>query len=486
MTESVQTLGERRSRRAFLGAIGGSTLAGAMGAAAQSGEKPNLIVIFADDLGYGDLSCYGSKTIRTPRLDQMAREGMRFTDFYAGAPFCSPSRAALLTGRYPIRAGVPNVLFPTETTGLPPSEITIAKILQGERYATTCIGKWHLGVTPRFRAHRHGFDSYYGLPYSNDMAKRSHGEEFRAQHADSELPLMENDRIVEAPAVQQTLTQRYTERALSFVQSNRNRPFFLYLAHTFPHSPQYASKEFEGRSANGYYADAVEEIDWSTGQILDGLRKLGIEGKTLVVFTSDNGPAPGRAGDPRYMGGSAGPLRGRKGTTYEGGMRVPAIFWQPGKIAGGKTVDAVASVLDILPTTVEMAGAKLPRGKVIDGSSMAGLLYGASGQAREEKLFCYYFGGQLQAVRWGKWKLVLPIRELPARPPSLWYKTNPELFERHYRLKLKPELYDLAADVGEKANLAEKFPAIVRELTQEAERYDRELQANKQGMVFSE
>jgi arylsulfatase A-like enzyme len=471
------------SRRSFLGAAAASILTGRTAADAQPLEKPNLVVIFADDLGYGDLACYGSTSIRTPTLDRMAGEGMRFTSFYAGAPFCSPSRASLLTGRYPIRAGVPNVLFPTETTGLPPSEITIARLLKGEGYATSCIGKWHLGVTPPFRAHRHGFDSFYGLPYSNDMFKLGKEEVFRAQHAYTDIPLMENDRVLEAPVDQHTLTGRYTERAIAFIRTNRSRPFFLYLAHTFPHSPQYASRQFDGRSPHGLYADTVEEIDWSTGRILDTLKKLGIDRKTMVVFTSDNGPAPGRRGEKRWMGGSAGPLRGAKGTTYEGGMRVPAIFWQPGRIPAGTTTDTVGSVLDLLPTAAEMAGAKLPRGRVIDGVSMARLLSGASTPSGEERLFYYYFGGQLQAVRRGKWKLVLRIRELPPRPPSLWYKTMPELFQRHYRLKPQPELYDLAADVGETTNVVERYPSIVEELTQQAARFDKELQANKQQMM---
>ncbi|MBL8217233.1 MAG: sulfatase [Bryobacterales bacterium] len=451
-------------------------------AAPQTAPHTNLVVVFADDLGYGDLGCYGSTTIRTPRLDRMAREGLRFTHFYAGAPFCSPSRAALLTGRYPIRAGVPNVLFPTEKTGLPPSEITIARLLKQQGYATACIGKWHLGDEHAFRAHRHGFDSFYGLPYSNDMFQVREGETFRAQHARQELPLRENDQTIEAPVNQHTLTQRYTDRAIAFIEQNRNRPFFLYLPHTFPHSPQYASPDFEGRSPHGFYADAVEELDASTGRILDALTRLKLARNTLVVFTSDNGPAPGRKGEPRWTGGSAGSLRGAKGNTYEGGMRVPAIFWQPGRIAAGKTVDTVASVMDLLPTAAQLARAPLPEGRVIDGQSLRDLLY--SGTPMPERLFCYYFGGQLQAVRRGKWKLVLPIHELPERPPSLWYQTMPELFARHYRLKKVPELYDVTTDIAERNNAAGEYGDVVRELTQAAARFDNELQGSKQPMVF--
>jgi arylsulfatase A-like enzyme len=319
-----------------------------------------------------------------------------------------------------------------------------------------------------------------GLPYRNDMFKLGDGETFRAQHAHVDLPLMENDEVLEAPVHQNTLTARYTQRAMRFIGDHRDLPFFLYLAHTFPHSPQYASNDFEGRSPHGYYADAVEELDWSTGRILDTVRQLGIGKHTMVVFTSDNGPAPGRRGEPRWMGGSAGPLRGGKGNTYEGGMRVPAIFWQPGTIPAGRTADAVASVMDILPTAAELAKANLPAGRTIDGRPITKVLTGESPAGGEERLFCYYFGGQLQAVRRGKWKLILRITELPERPASLWYQTMPELFARHYRLKTSPELYDLAADVRESSNLADRHPDIVKDLTRAAERFDAQLQADKQ------
>ena len=228
-----------------------SLVCGLLLCVAAAAQKPNFIVVFADDLGYGDLSSYGSKTIRTTRLDRMAEEGVRFTSFYAGAPFCSPSRAALLTGRYPVRAGVPNVLFPTETTGLPPSEVTIAEMLEPAGYATAAIGKWHLGYPKPVRAHRQGFDFFYGLPYSNDMYKKPDDEPFRAQHGRWEIPLLHNDEVLEAPVEQHTLTERYTERALDFIRTNRGRPFFLYLPHTFPHAPLYAAREREGRSPHG-------------------------------------------------------------------------------------------------------------------------------------------------------------------------------------------------------------------------------------------
>ena len=454
--------------------------------AAGFAQKPNFIIILADDLGYGDLHSYGSQTIRTPRLDRMAEEGVRFTSFYAGAPFCSPSRAALLTGRYPIRAGVPNVLFPTETTGLPPAEVTVAELLKPAGYATAAIGKWHLGWPNELRAQRQGFDFFYGLPYSNDMYKVGADEEFRAQHARWDLPLMHDDEVLEAPVEQHTLTERYTERALEFIRANRERPFLLYLPHTFPHSPLYAAEDREGRSPHGLYADVVEELDASAGQILDLLAELGIEERTLVIFTSDNGShetAPASKGrfGVRGAGGDNGPLKGRKGNTFEGGVRVPGIFWMPGRIAGGRTSGAVASALDILPTIMELAGVEPPKGRVIDGRSLAPFLL--EGASQEDQPYFYYFGGQLQAVRIGPWKLFVEITAYPKRPPSLWYRLQPELFERHYRLQPSPELYNLDEDIGETRDVAAQRPQIVTRLTKAARDFDAKLQANKTEMI---
>ena len=447
-------------------------------------QQPNFIVIFADDLGYGDLGAYGSTTIRTPNLDRLAAEGMRFTDFYATAPFCSPSRASLLTGRYPVRAGVPYVLFPTELTGLPPAEITIAEILADKGYATAAIGKWHLGWPKPFRAQRHGFDFFYGLPYSNDMLKWEPDTVLRPQHAFWKLPLLDNDDIVEAPVNQHTLTKRYTERAIGFIEENRNRPFFLYFPHTFPHTPHYASEDFEGRSPHGLYTDTVEEIDWSVGELLRTLRALDLDKNTLVIFISDNGPARGstRWGD-RSGGGSTGGLRGNKGTTFEGGMREPGIFRWTGRIAEGSETSEPASILDLLPTLAELAGADAPSDRVIDGRSIADLLLGNTETLPEEPFF-YYFGTQLQAIRLGAWKLFLRQTEPAELSSSLWYLQNPELFERHHRLRPEPELYDLDTDRAETRNVASERPEMVERLVGIARRFDERMQRDKRRPVY--
>jgi len=458
-------------------------------------SSPNIVIIFADDLGYGDLGCYGSETIATPNLDRLASEGLRFTDFYAAAPFCSPSRASILTGRYPVRAGVPLVLFPLEKTGLSSEEVTIGDLLRGRGYATICIGKWHLGSEPQFHPTRHGFDEWYGLPYSNDMMIWDGAEPFRAQHALRELPLFDctepTDVAAEAPVEQTTLTRRYTDRAVRFIKRNRDRPFFLYLAHTFPHSPQYASPEFDGRSRGGIYGDTVEELDWSVGRIIEALEGLGLAENTLVFFTSDNGPSPGAPqrmvdGKPRYSGGSPGPLRGLKGLTWEGGMREPAIAWWPGRIRPGRETSHVASILDLLPTVAGLARAETPRDRVLDGRDISGLLLGGDEDGPGERLFCYYFGAQLQAVRRGPWKLILPVVEYPERPESLWYRLIPELFQRQHRLFPMAELYNLDNDIGETTNVAEQNPELVESLLAEARQFDRTLQADKREQVWLE
>jgi arylsulfatase A len=369
---------------------------------------PNIVIIFADDLGYGDLGCYGHPSIRTPHLDRMAAEGVRFTDFYAAAPVCTPSRAALLTGRHAIRSGMCQtpgarvVLFPDSKGGLPPEEITLAKALKAAGYATAQIGKWHLGIHEGSRPRDHGFDFAYGLPYSNDMDLRP-GLPGSARYlpnppADGwNVPLLRNGEVIERPADQATLTKRYTEEAVKFISTNRHRPFFLYLAHTMPHTPLFASPQFQRKSLRGLYGDVVEELDWSTGEVLTALRREGLAEQTLVVFTSDNGPWLSE----REQGGSAGLLKDGKGSTWEGGMRVPGIAWMPGRIRPRVTSE-LASTLDLFPTALTLAGVEMPTGVALDGQDLAPLLF--EGWTLPPRPFFYYRGHEIFACRLGDWK----------------------------------------------------------------------------------
>jgi arylsulfatase A len=443
--------------------------------AAKLTRPPNFIIILADDLGYGDLSCYGSEKIATPRLDQMAAEGVRLTDFCVTAPICSPSRASVLTGRYAQRAGLPFVLFPTERKGLPPEEVTLAEVLKERGYATCCIGKWHLGFLPPFQPTRQGFDQFFGLPYSNDSAKQPRDQPFNPVLAPVELPLLRGSEVLEAPVTQETLTERYTEEAIGFIRQNRDRPFFLYLPHTFPHRPLHASERFRGRSRAGLYGDTVECIDWSTGRILDTLAELRLDEQTLVCFTSDNGPpppAPAQSGN-----GSAGPLRGWKFTAYEGGFRMPCIFRWPGKIPAGRVCPELATTLDLLPTFATLAGAKVPRDRTIDGKDIWPLLTKPKAHT-PYKLFCYYLDNQLQAVRSGRWKLFLEQHEYPMLT-TIMYTNRLQVMHKHFPLRDKPSLYDLESDMGEKRDVAAEHPDVVKRLTGQARDFDRRLQADK-------
>jgi arylsulfatase A len=457
--------------------------------------RPNIVLILADDLGYGDLGCYGSETIATPRIDRMAREGLRFTDFYVAAPFCSPSRAALLTGRLPARCGVPYVLFPTEQTGLPPREVTLAELLKPAGYATACVGKWHLGWRRELRPQRQGFDEYFGLLHTNDAEEWRTGEPFRQLGMMEPLSLREGDRVVEAPVDQSLLTRRYTERALDFIRRHRDRPFFLYLAHTMPHIPQYASPAFAGRSRDGVYGDAVEELDWSTGQVLDLLHELKLAERTLVIFTSDNGanlrsrkPNPNARFPGRSFGGSNGPLRGGKGTTFEGGIRVPCLAWWPGTIPAGRTDSAPASALDFFPTFGRLCGAPPPADVTLDGEDITPRLYGKSPSAEpgsEPRALFHYFGVQLQAVREGPWKLIVPVGEYPkVRVPSLWFEHQAGLFERQHRLWPRATLFDLADDPGEQADVAAAHPDVVARLLEKARGFDRAFQERCEPVLY--
>lgn len=364
----------------------------------------------------------------------MAREGIKFTSFYA-QPVCTPSRAALLTGCYPMRVGLPNVLNAEAKTGINSSEITIAKLLKSRGYATACIGKWHLGHHPKFLPARHGFDYYYGLPYSNDMGRKK------------PVPLIRGEKIIEQPANQDTLTQRYTQEALKFIEANKDRPFFLYLPHTMVHVPLAASDAFRGKSKRGLYGDAAEEIDWSTGQILDTLKRLGLDENTLVMFTSDNGPWLIKNQD----GGCALPLRDGKGTTYEGGIRVPCIMRWPGKILAGSTCDEMASEMDILPTIARLAGTTEPKDRIIDGKDIWPLMSGVKGAVSPHQALFFYRSNKLQAMRCGKWKLILPQNGKPAA------------------------LYDLHADISESNDLSAQYPKLVKRFSELAHKCREDL-----------
>ncbi len=437
-----------RTRRDVLKAAGAATAAWMLPKAAHAktadsqNKKPNFVIIFTDDQGYHDLGCYGSEKIDTPNLDRMAKEGVKFTDFYSAASICTPSRAALMTGCYAKRVGLgAGVIFPKHNHGLNPKEITIADLLKKQGYATKCIGKWHLGHKNEFLPTAQGFDSYFGIPYSNDMH-----HEFRGKKG---VPLMRDNEVIEQPANQNTLTKRYTEEAVKFIKENRDKPFLCYLPHTMPHVPLHASEEFRGRSDRGLYGDVIEEIDWSTGQIIKTLKDLGIDENTLVIFTSDNGPWLSKGKN----GGSAKPLRNGKFSTYEGGFRMPCIMRWAGKIPAGKTCRQVASTLDVLPTLASLAGTEAPGDRIIDGHDISKLLMSPTTGESPTEAFYYYSGrGKLEAVRCGKWKL--------------------------RTAKNKPELYNLREDIGEKHNLADENPDLVEKLQNRMNAFDKKLKNN--------
>ncbi len=397
--------------------------------------QPNFVMLYADDLGYGDLGCYGHPTIRTPRLDRMAAEGMRFTQFYSAGPVCSASRSALMTGRLPIRSGVLGVLFPNSAGGLPASEMTIAEGLKKKGYATCCIGKWHLGHLPQYLPTKRGFDSYFGIPYSNDMQR---------WRAGGTVPLMRNEEIIEDPVIQETLTPRYTDEATAFIRANRDRPFFLYLPYTFPHVPLHASDAAKGKSARGLYGDVVEELDASVGRVLDCLTEQGIAGRTLVFFSSDNGPWLSQ----KVNGGSAGLLREGKGTTWDGGMREPGIAWWPGRIKPGSVTLELGSTLDILPTFLKLAGIDPPAERPLDGYDISPVLLGTGPSPRKEMFF--YQGKELRALRKGRYKIHI--------------STSANTDKRPAARQDSPLLYDLEQDPSEKYDIAAEHPEIVADL----------------------
>lgn len=447
------------SRRGFIKAsLAGSALIGMSGISVDAGRSrsrrpPNFVVIFTDDQGYQDIGCFGAEKIKTPRLDRMAAEGMKFTDFYVAAPACGPSRAALMTGRYPQRVGMVRNVFPAHTTGLDPNEITIADLLKTRGYATACIGKWHLGHMPQFMPNQQGFDYYYGIPYSNDMDAESRNE--------PPIPLMRNGKVIEQPVDQDTITDRYTEEAIKFITNNKDRPFFLYLPHAMPHVPLHVPDRFRGKSEGGLYGDVIEHLDWSTGEILDALEELGLSENTIVIYTSDNGPWLAKGED----GGSALPLRAGKGSTYEGGMRVPCIMWWPGTIPAGTVSSEMATTMDLLPTFARLAGAELPKDRIIDGKDISPLMKGVEGARTPHHVFYYYRHYMLQALRSGRWKLILERTEGSA--------------QRHTPLAL----YDLERDISEENDLSADYPRVVERLFALAEECREDLGDSLTGRV---
>tara|TARA_A100000164_G_scaffold114915_1_gene101287 strand:- start:805 stop:2259 length:1455 start_codon:yes stop_codon:yes gene_type:complete len=452
---------------------------------AQKENTPNFIIIFCDDLGYGDLGVFGNPIIKTPNLDRMAYEGQKWTQFYVADPVCTPSRAALLTGRYPIRSGMTSselpVFFPFSSKGMKSEEITIAEILKEKKYKTAAVGKWHLGHLPEFLPQEQGFDSYYGIPYSNDMDSKNQSPQHFSDNSDVEsmrvyfqktrddenyepvkevfqVPLIENKKVIERPADQKTITKRYTQKAVEFINKNKNKPFFLYLAHSMPHIPLYASDEFLGSSSGGLYSDVIEEIDWSVGQVLNALKENNLDKNTVVLFSSDNGPWL------RFEkhGGSAGPLRAGKGTTFEGGQRVPTIFWGPSIVKPG-VVHEMGSTLDIINTFSSMAGLDLPTDRKMDGYDLSKVLTDLDSSPRDN--FYYWGFAELHAVR--KNNLKLHIKQ---RQPVNYGRSTINLDS--------PELYDLSTDFSEKYDISAKNQEVVIDMLKSLENHLKDVQGS--------
>lgn len=435
--------------------------------ARETKDKPNFILIFTDDQGYGDLGCFGSKTIRTPHLDRLAAEGRKFTSFISASSVCTPSRAALLTGSYPKRLNMAKgVLFPNSSTGLNPDEHTIADHLKQQGYATACFGKWHLGHHPETLPRAHGFDVYFGIPYSNDMNHPDNkgmpqggpeGMNMLWNNPESTLtkwqtPLMENEKIIELPVDQRTITRRCTDRGVAFIKENQKRPFFLYLPYSMPHIPLYVPDDIRDPDPKRAYINIIEHLDAEVGRIFDTLRRLNLAKNTYVIFTTDNGPWLKFA----HHGGSAGPLRDGKMSTFEGGQRVPAIIWAPGRIPSGTETSALASTIDILPTIASLTGTALPAHRTIDGVDISPLLTGDAKSPREEFLY-YALSGQLEGIRQGDWKLLTRSSNGKDQPETM--------------------LFNLDKDIGEKNNLARENPELVERLAHRMKELDATIEA---------
>lgn len=414
------------------------------------GGKPNIVVILADDLGYGDIGTFGATDIRTPNIDNLASKGLKMTSFYSSSPVCSPTRAALITGRYPRRMGIDHVFFPESFTGIPSEEVTIAEALKGNGYRTAIFGKWHLGHHRQYLPLQNGFDEYYGIPYSNDMMGVAY---LRGNDVDS------------IKVNQKYITQTYTKEAVRFIGQNKDKPFFLYVTHNMPHVPIYASPAFEGKSQRGLYGDVIEELDWSVGEVVKALKKNGLEENTLVVFTSDNGP---------WLifdveGGSAGPLRQGKGTTFEGGQRVPMVAYWPGKIKPGSVYEDLASQLDFYPTIISLTGSqKTQTKKALDGEDISPVLFGTGKRKGDE--FAYYSNGIIEAYRKGDWKIRLPQKDVKIGAAVIVPATDTLLF-------------NLKNDIGEQNNLLKSNPEKASALLLSLETYKKKIGATPPALV---
>jgi arylsulfatase A-like enzyme len=439
---------------------------GRCSAADANGECPNVVLIYCDDLGYSDVGCFGAQGFQTPNLDRLAHEGRRFTSYYAAQPVCTSSRAALLTGCYPNRLGLVGALGPSDRHGIHADETTLAEVLHGRGYATAIFGKWHLGHHPQFLPTRHGFDEYFGLPYSNDMWPEHPSAKF------PDLPLIEGEKTVAVNPDQSQLTTWYTEHAVDFIARRHDHPFFVYLAHSMPHVPLFVSDKFKGKSEQGLFGDVLMEIDWSVGQVMAALDEQQLADKTLVIFTSDNGPWLAY-GD---HGGSARPLREGKMTTFDGGVREPCILRWTGHIPAGSTCDEPVMNIDLLPTVARLAGAQLPADRPIDGLDIWPLIAGTPGAQSPHEVLYFYWLGELQSLRAGRWKLHFPHDYSHVVEPGRGGKPG-----RAEKRRTELALFDLASDIGETVNVAAEHPDVVSRLQQLADKAREDLGDTAQG-----
>ncbi|MCO8121236.1 sulfatase [Stieleria sp. TO1_6] len=450
--------------------------------------RPNVIVILADDLGYGDLSCYGADDISTPNIDRMATEGAKFSSFYVSS-VCSPTRASLMTGSHSTRVGIGGVMFPRNNHGLNPDEITLPELLKGQGYATAIIGKWHLGNEDMFQPLNHGFDYWYGTPSSNSqfyyptikkyaadcVFREGYTRDGILKRETAACPLVCDNIVIEVPADQTQFTQRYTRETIRFITENKDKPFFVYLAHNMPHIPLHASEKFVGSSGRGIYGDTIQELDWSTGEILRSLKELRLDRNTLVIFTSDNGPNTGK-------GGSAGVLKGGKGSTLEGGVRVPFVARWPGTIPAGIESNEAITGMDLLPTLTKLAGGEVPDDRVIDGKDIGPLLAGMPDAKSPHEAIYYLRGRSVDGIRVGDWKYRMATDKAPKVKKS---KKQPAAESQSKKVSVET-LYNLSDDIGEQNNLIAKHPEIAARMKKQMEEFHIELRKNTRPAAVAE